>query len=144
MYPNEARGFSLLEMMVVIFIISLVMSVVIPRITSFKFNSLTDIARDISQDLRKARSLASSQKKISAFYIDLENKKYGLDGQMNRDIPAHIRLSSTSSKSLVDGKVAGFIFFPDSSSSGGTLTVHEGSDSITISIDWLTGRIDIQ
>ena len=65
--PRVSKGFTLIEMLVVLTILALMMAVVVPAVTRGMAISASDIARDVQIGLRKARSGAVSQQKSQAF-----------------------------------------------------------------------------
>ncbi|MDX6748718.1 prepilin-type N-terminal cleavage/methylation domain-containing protein [Geminicoccaceae bacterium 1502E] len=119
---SAEAGFTLLEVMVVLVIASLAVMVALPRFASLFEPSLAEQARQVERTLREARSRARATASIQE-----------VDAAMLR-----------AALGRGDGRVEGeqsVLFFPDGSASGGLFTLRSGSDSLLLSIDWLTGRV---
>jgi general secretion pathway protein H len=86
-------GFTLLELMVVM----LLMTLVIGISTIFFANTLMSTTfnttvRDVSTTIRQARSLAQIHGERKAVTIDLDSKTYWIDGKKVREIPSDIQV----------------------------------------------------
>jgi general secretion pathway protein H len=87
------NGFTLLEMIVVVFLITLILGISTPffinSLSSGRFNATT---REISATIRYARSLAQIQGERKIITIDLDAKNYTLEGYRTKDIPSDINV----------------------------------------------------
>jgi general secretion pathway protein H len=87
------NGFTLLELMVVMALMTLVIGIS----TVFFANTLTSSTfnttiRDVSTTIRHARSLAQIHGEQKAVTIDLDSKTYWIDGRNVREIPSDIQI----------------------------------------------------
>ncbi len=70
-------GFTLIELTVVLFLISLFMLIAMPKLGNFIFHSdLKSVARSIKADIVVLRSKSISSHEITSFNIDLDNRTY--------------------------------------------------------------------
>jgi general secretion pathway protein H len=92
-YMKKNNGFTILELIIVLFLITLILGLstlffanVLP---SSRFNATI---RDISATIRYARSLSQIHGENQTITIDLDSKKYGIDGHSAKDIPSDINV----------------------------------------------------
>ncbi len=137
-------GFTLLEMMVVLAIVAMAMALVVPAVTRGMETSVNDVARDISVSLRKARTSALSAQRSSVLWIDLDKKTYAVGGGKAKDIPSDVSIRAKVASTQIDARRAGFRFFPDGSATGGALFLTQGDASVSVEIDWLSGRVTVR
>ena len=128
----KSRGFSLLELLVVLVIIGLSASLVLPSLTGgLSSLRLKTAAREVSATLRYARSLAVSVGKEQVINMDIEEGKYWLneDKDNNRELPSDIRfLNVTTQGEEVTTGMAGIVFYPMGNSSGSSIFITAGKD----------------
>ena len=140
-------GFTLLELVVVLFIVVLGFSVVGINLSSG--NGSTEIkaaSRDIVSALRYARGQALMSHQETTVALDLAENTYTVSG---RDkvyiIPKTIGVTMVTAQSELAGKGLGNIrFFADGSSTGGRITLERGNTAWQIDINWLTGQIELE
>jgi general secretion pathway protein H len=141
------KGFTLLELMVVLFIMVLGFSVVGINLSSG--NNATEhqrAARDIVSALRYARGMALMTHQETAVSFDLNENNYTVN---NRDkvytIPETIKVTIVTAQSQMTGQNQGSIrFFGDGSSTGGRVSLNRGESTWQIDINWLTGQIELE
>ena len=128
----KSRGFSLLELLVVLVIIGLSASLVLPTLTGgLSSLRLKTAAREVSATLRYARSLAVSVGKEQVINMDIEEGKYWLneDKDNNRELPSDIRfLNVTTQGEEITTGMAGIVFYPMGNSSGSSIFITAGKD----------------
>jgi len=142
---TQGKGFSLVEVLIVLVIIVIVMSVVAPRFSnrtsSVRFIS---ISREIASGLRFARMKAVTDQKPAEFIVNIEQRYYQVRGiDKTYPIPADIEISVYTAASQVVGEEQGSVlFFPDGSSSGGRIELINNGRKRSIDINWLTGLVE--
>lgn len=143
MSRSGCKGFTLLEVMVVLTILALTLSLVVPALTRSVSPSLDDVAQDISTGIRQARNAALATQQATTFVIDLQRHAYEIRSGEKKTIPKDVLLRASVASNEVLGKSVAFRFFPDGSSTGGTLSLTLGDASLAVEVDWLTGRVVI-
>ena len=143
---GNARGVTLLELLVVLSIMAVIAAIVVPVFTGGVSGSeLKGATREVAAGLRLARSEALATRKETRVMLDLENRSF----QVERDprthaLPKQIELKLfTAQSDLVSDKVGAIRFFPDGGSNGGRVTLAVGERKFNVDVDWLTGRVAI-
>ncbi len=140
------RGFTLLELLVVLFIMVLGFSVVGINLSSGSDGpALKVAARDLVSALRYARGQALMTHQEETVTLDLAENSYTVSGRTkNYLIPKTIALTVVSAQSELTGAgKANMRFFSDGSSTGGRITLEQGRSAWEININWLTGQIKL-
>jgi general secretion pathway protein H len=139
------KGFTLLELIVVLFIVVLGFSVVGINLSSG--NDATELkasARDIVSALRFARGQALISHQETTVTLDLAENTYTVS---SRDriypIPKAIDVTVVTAQSELSEGSASIRFFADGSSTGGRITLELGKATWQIDINWLTGQIEL-
>ncbi|MGI9499847.1 MAG: GspH/FimT family pseudopilin [Geminicoccaceae bacterium] len=141
------RGFTLLELLVVLVIIGLAASL-IPGFTPGRGSStaLDHAARTMASGLRDVRETAIRQNQGVIFLVDVESRQFrpGAGAQLiqiDGDIALDMRTARQEQISETGG---GIRFFPDGSSTGGRVVLAAGSQRRTVEVDWLTGDVSVK
>jgi general secretion pathway protein H len=141
--PNPARGFTLIEMLVVLLIVGMALTAVPALLGSLPGARLRAAADDMAGTLRTLRSAAVQSGAGTALLLDPATRSYAtLPGGARHalpDIVASIDVRTTAP--LVPGGGRLFRFFGDGTASGGTITLHHGDQAASVAVDWLTGRV---
>jgi general secretion pathway protein H len=136
-------GFTLIEVLVVIVILGLTVALVAARGPARNAGLETRAATsEAVQTLRLGRSRAIAEDRPVAVTIDLPSHRVALDGVLRAALPAWIPLADR----MADGtepRRAVFDFAPDGSATGGIVVLGNPGRRFLVSVDWLTGRIDI-
>jgi len=139
------KGFTLLELIVVLFIVVLGFSVVGINLSSG--NDATELkvaARDIVSALRFARGQALISHQETTVTLDLAENTYTVSGRDRiYPIPKAIDVTVVTAQSELTEGSAGIRFFADGSSTGGRITLELGKATWQIDINWLTGQIEL-
>lgn len=147
--PIEDReaGMTLVELLVVLALIAIISAVVYPDFSRPRRSvEPKTAALRIAATLRDQRALAILRNANSQVTYDAEFRRFStVEGQPIASIPSDISVSFEAAKrrNSNTSKIA-LIFFPDGSSSGGTITLSSGTVEQRISIDWLTGAILVE
>lgn len=143
--PENQRGFTLVELIVVVILISL-MTVLIPRyiFTGVSGADLKASSRDIAAGLRMARAEAVNTRRDTTLTLDMEKRSFTINGTQTRKLPELLEMKLVTAQSeVVNQSQASIRFFPDGSSTGGRVTVASGERKYEVDVDWLTGRVTI-
>jgi len=141
---ENKRGFTLLEMLLVLFLISLIVGISVVALTrSLPSQKVDSAAREIMAIFRQARSEAITGGKWQILNVDIEEKTFGIEGgNAPRRIPAEVSLK------IID-PVAGevnrggyrFVFSPSGVVDGGTIVLSAGKKVVTLETDPIIGAV---
>ena len=151
-YPSlitaySSKGFTLLEIMLVLFIVILGFAAIGLSISSG--NDATEhqsVARDLVSALRYAKGQALISHEEITVNLDLNENTYTVsDRDKVFTIPESIALTVVTAQDEMEGKgLANIRFFPDGSSSGGRIKLEKNAVTWQIDINWLTGQISLE
>jgi general secretion pathway protein H len=138
-YP---RGFTLLELIVVLTVIALVTAVSVPSF--FGTGRTLDTRREVAlidSALRDARREAIKTATGTGVEFDLARRvvrgRHGV-----RKLPEGVTVTLETVAAQQRAKQVGRVwFYPDGSSSGGRVTLADARRQYRIDIDWITGRV---
>ncbi len=163
------KGFTLLELLVVLVIISLMSVLVVPQLTgSLAKTNLQTASKKISASLRYARSRAVSEKITYVAVFDFEKNRLSImtdqkaqtgetieedlgDGEEpvirsnSYDLPDGVKLEkAVSGGDEIDSGHFQITFFPAGSSSGGdVILINDRGKQYKISVDFITGIVQL-
>jgi type II secretory pathway pseudopilin PulG len=140
------RGFILLELIVVLFLVTLIMGIALVFFANFlPSNRLDATVRNISTTIKHARALAriNNQRQIVTF--DFDTKQYGIEGREIKDIPADIgvKVIDPMSGEIFQGKYR-FMLYVAGNIEGGTIIVWNAKKSVSIQPDPIVGAVIIK
>jgi general secretion pathway protein H len=145
---KTAHGFTLLELMVVLFIVILGFSALGINLSSG--NNATEVkaaARDIVSALRYARGEALIARTDISFDMSLKENTYTVSSREKiYKIPKTIDVTLVTAQNELSSQdgIGSIRFFPDGSATGGRLTLERQKAVWQIDINWLTGGIEMQ
>ncbi|OGW41293.1 MAG: hypothetical protein A2Y97_06735 [Nitrospirae bacterium RBG_13_39_12] len=145
MRMKKNKGFTILELIAVIFLMTLILGLstiyfanILP---STKFNTTT---RDISTTIRYAKSLSQIQGENKTVTIDLDSKKYGIEGIGSKDIPddIYIKVIDPMLGEIQDGKYH-IVLNAIGGIEGGTIVLWNNKKTVNIQMDPVVGSVVI-
>lgn len=136
-------GFTLIEMLVVVTMLALVATIFVPLFSrNLDGLRLRTTSNELTAALQVTRSAAILQNAEMTLAIDVDRRIFqsaAVSQQLfARDIDAKLTFASEVSSTRSDG---GFRFFPDGSSTGGTVILSLHGREERLCVDWLTGEI---
>jgi general secretion pathway protein H len=142
---SNDSGMTLLETLVVLVVISLTYAFVVPsgRTTS-RGLEIRVVAQNMTSHLRVTRALAVARGAPFGITFDVANFRYTTepDGKTVQ-IPSNFKFDVTAAEGLAHGRdAARIIFFPDGSSSGGTVRLERDGQVERVGVEWLTGIVN--
>ena len=141
-----ARGFTLIELLVVLTLIALLATLATPMIQrTVPGFELQTAAEGLRTELRLARSAAIRDNRETWLLIDVDSGVYQRDhtARVQAVSPA-IRLTLlTARREQIDETQGRIRFFPDGTSTGGTVRLLRGERVYEVAVDWFDGRVSI-
>jgi len=142
---RHARGFTLLEMLIVLVLMVMAAGLVIPSLLSTGTVQIKSASRMIAAGLQSSREYAINRQQPVSLVIDVARRLLTVPGRSQpRQLSEKLQLEVLTARSeLLDEQRAGIRFFPDGSSSGGRITIRRGKHQAYVDVDWLTGQVNI-
>ncbi|MCP9456270.1 MAG: type II secretion system GspH family protein [Nitrospira sp.] len=152
---RSSRGFTYLELLLVVSLMGMVMAFTVPRIT-FE-DDLSATGRKLIGSIRALQRMAEVGQKPVKLYLDLDRGTYWamiVDGQQERrpfdatwasplSLPEQTRVTEVQIRGVTRTYgVAEFLFFPNGRLDPATIYMTDGSNNVlTLIIDHLTGNV---
>ncbi len=143
----KGAGLTLVELLVTLTIVGLVAAVTAPSLSgSLDAARLRAASHELVAALRSVRHDAVSSRRESALVLDTASHDYWRAGEQRRlSVPEQTAISMTVAESEHPEPTQGRIrFFPDGSSTGGTIRLERSNVHIRIVVAWLTGRTTVE
>jgi general secretion pathway protein H len=141
------KGFTLLELLVVLLIATSVVTLAMPQLGSLRAGlALRSEARQLASALRLCRSEAIVRQGEASLILDLAQRTYRHDGsarvhRLARDTELTLLAAHSGREPPRSGAIR---FYADGSSSGARVVLAATNARYVIDVDWLTGRVAIQ
>ncbi|HXX80281.1 MAG TPA: prepilin-type N-terminal cleavage/methylation domain-containing protein [Thermodesulfovibrionales bacterium] len=144
-YSCRRGGFTLLELMVVIFIISVVLALALPTFTGMGENKLLSDAKRIASILRYLNDSALSTKESLTLRVDFKDKVIGYngpEGEKSEQFDSLTGVELQSKGMITEGEL--FVFFSPLGAQE-NITMHLGDEdsSISVALNSMNGRVKI-
>ena len=140
-------GFTLLELMVVLALMTLMMGLVLPNLVrSWEREKNRATLRDLTATLRTTRSEAITRGFKVRLFLNLKSGRYRMEGSAREGTLTGVRLTDARLVWQDPEKSRGYIaFFGDGSSSGGSLMLVEPSGRRSfLKVEPITGRVSLE
>lgn len=135
MARTRADGFTLLELLVVLAIMGLMVAIAMPfTVSTIAQAGLRADARALTSQLRRLQHQAQERRET---IVIATLAVHTLPGAVFAAPQA-----GRGTVTLAGGRPV--IFYPDGTSSGGTLRLREGGRALDIGVAWMTGAIDVR
>jgi len=141
-----ARGFTLIEMLVVVALIALAATVVSVSVGSGLAGARVKAAsRDLVAALRYTRGQAIVKHEQKTLSIDVEQRRYRAPGKQWIELPKDMTMKLFTARSELEEEGVGRIrFFPDGSSTGGHIDLMKNDAVWRVEVMWLTGDVKVR
>ena len=139
---QRARGFTMLELLVVMSIVGLLLAVTVPASARF-YESIQyrQAVRDVITALASARYRAINSGRAQDVIVDPGNNRLELNGEITH-LPGGFEVAVHSARELNRERLGVIRFYPEGGSSGGGIDMErEDGSGVRISVDWLVGRV---
>ena len=152
---QQAPGFTLLELLVVLAIAGLLMSIVPPVVAvAVPGARLKSQAVELAATLRSARNRAVSLGRGVDVVFDTRTPAYTQAGEQPRILSSDIDLTIRRQRAMLpvrtvtpaDGvsrETLTLRFYPDGSTSGAVIAMNRNRSAYLIELDWLIGRVSV-
>jgi general secretion pathway protein H len=146
-YPvlSEPQGFTLLELVAVIFIISLFTAIVLPSFYGFGDNKLKSEARKMASLLRYLNDSSISSKKTLSLKFDLQDGSIlwqGPDGEKTEHLKSLTSVELQSKGEITEGEVTVF-FGPLGTTENIAVHLKNEKEGMTVTLNSISGRAKI-
>ena len=136
---DPEAGFTLIEMIVVLVVLGLMVGILVSRgPTRSATIDLTAASRTLADALRHARGQAILTDRPVRISVLQAREALAHAAHRNQAGPIELSLHSPPDDPHQDGTLR---FNADGSANGARIVLAEGHEAVSISIDWLTGRI---
>jgi general secretion pathway protein H len=145
MRQHHIKGFTILEMLVVIMIIAFMTTIVGVNLHGKQSSDLESVGRTLIADLRYVRSKALVGSADTAITIDVSGKNYfSQDATISRSFPQEISVVITVDEKDISESKGKIVFYPDGSSSGGKIKLTKDGRELEVVTTWLNGYVTMR
>jgi prepilin-type N-terminal cleavage/methylation domain-containing protein len=142
---GRREGFTLLELMVVIFIISVVLALALPTFTGMGGNKITSDAKRIASILRYLNDSALSTKESLTLSVDFKDKVIGYngpEGEKSEQFDSLTGVELQSKGMITEGEL--FVLFSPLGAQE-NITMHLGNEDshMAVALNSMNGKVKI-
>ena len=141
--PFAARGFSLLEVLLVVAILAIasVLAAAVVRGSSPGIQ-LRAQAKELAAQLRYTRAHAIATGQAQRFTVDPRAHAWTAPGDRDGEIPEAMEVSFIGAREVQPREGEGaIVFFPDGASTGGRVRLRIRGAAWNVDVAWLTGEV---
>jgi len=141
--PSD-RGFTIIEMMIVLVIVAMAMTVAPAIVSGLAGGRLRAASDELIVQLRDARGQAIRRNAPTELVLDLAKRGYSGPGDAGlHALPAVVDAVDVTPPELVQqpGRIARIRFLADGSADAARMSLRHGTSTNVIAVDWLTGRV---
>ena len=143
---SSKRGFTLLEIVVVLFIVSLVMAIVLPSFAGFGESKLKSESKEIASILRYMNDSAVSRKETFLIRFDLDKNMVtwqGPDGEKTKKFDDMTGVTTQSNGMVSKGELI-VSFEPFGIQENLSVHMRRGKKGVVITLNHLSGKVKIK
>ena len=141
-----APGFTLIEVMVVLVLVSIVITVAAVSLTRGLTGAKVRAAgQDLVAALRYTRAQAIVTRTQQVMEVDVESRSYVAPKRKSVQLPKDMEMRLLTAAEEQTGESSGRVrFYPDGSSTGGRIKLISGKRVWDVEIAWLTGEVKLR
>lgn len=143
MPQDRESGFTLLEVLVVLGLISLILGLsaffFVGNLPSARLDTL---GREMAASLRQARALAKTSGEKKYFFADIDAGRFGIEGLGERGVPqgVSLRVIDPDATEVTRGKYR-ITFQPDGRGGGETIILTRGRQTVQVAVNPAAGAV---
>lgn len=142
---RRARGFSLLETLLVVALLALGAALAAAAVSGgFRGMELRSTAKEMAANLRYTRARAISTGEPQRFTVDPAGHAWTAANGRDGEIPARLSVEFTGAREVQPSEGEGaIVFFPDGAATGGRIRLGLDDAAWDIDVAWLTGEVTL-
>jgi general secretion pathway protein H len=141
---GREAGFTLIEIIVVLAVLGFALALIVGyRLPWSSGLGVRGTAAELASGLRLARSEAISRNRPITFKIDLSDHHFQIGTSVVRPLPARLSIALLTVAGEQRGTTGDIRFNPDGSSTGGRISIADGTQRIAVGVDWLNRRVSV-
>lgn len=139
---SKNKGYTLIELIVVLALFSLLLTIAIPNSKAFKTYNQNQQLRVLEKDLRQARNTAIIENKTICAYFNLSKHSYEIKYISGEKILERVLIPGVEFKSK---NFTNFTFNADGRiGNAGTLKIKKGSENYELAVAAVTSKISLR
>ena len=144
-WPSRSRGFSLIEVLVVVALIAATGVLAVGVFgNGFERLRLRSAVNEVAGNLRHTRALAIATGQPQRFVVVPQERTWRAAGDRDGRLPEQLTVEFTGAREVQprDGEGA-IVFFADGASTGGRVALVTGNARWHVDVAWLTGEVRV-
>lgn len=141
---NDARGFSLLELVLVLLLFGVAGLIVLPNLReALRDQSVKRSALGLAAAARELRHRALETATPQRLLLDLSRNSYRAAREREVQLPGDVRFAGAEGAEIPEETLRQFVFFPNGSVTGGVVALSGGENEVSyaVRLEPITGRI---